>query len=429
MRPLTALTMAGLMLLTIPASAGEHVELVRATTIEIRPEPGSTVMIGGRRYGGVVTVRAHPDGLAVVESVELDDYLAGIQEVPFSWEPAALEAQVIAARTYLAWTLSRGRTREGTRLGYDICATDACQVYAGREPALVTGAERWQRAVERTRDLILLYQGRPARAYYSSTSGGRTRTVGDVWPDIHLPYLVAVDSPGEESPFTEWSWWLPAQQMEQLLREAGLVEGSLVSIDTTVTADGEGPWTVTIRSTGTAKTLTTWELRGALNRAARVLADQLPAYRPDGRRYPQTVLSPTYTVDSFQLRVGPFSRMRIYRVSGRGWGHLVGMSQYGAQAMAKRGAAAADILAHYYGGLRPQPHDGWVPDRVDVLIRSGLALTALTVSGRGEAIVDGRPAAAGELRSWRLVGEGGRMVVEPPPGLGLPTRVRPAPIG
>jgi SpoIID/LytB domain protein len=387
------------------------------------------VVIDGRRYGGSVRVSGHRDGLAVVETVPVDDYLAGIQEVPLSWEPAALEAQVIAARTYLAWTLSRGRSGEARRLGYDICATDACQVYAGREPVLAPGGWRWREAIARTGGLILLYQGRPARAYYSSTSGGRTRTVSDVWPGIDLPYLVAVPSPAEDSPFTEWSWWLPAPLMERLLEEAGLIEGELESIETTVTADGEGPWTVTIRSSGGEHRLTTWELRGRINRAAAVLPDQLPAFRPDGRRYPQAVLSGTYTISSLDLPLGPLGQITLYRVKGRGWGHQVGMSQYGAQAMALAGAGAAEILGHYYGGLEPQAGGDWVPEAVEVLLASGAEELEVTVTGPVDVVADGVVIASGELGSWRLSADRGSLLVEAPVGLGIAPRLRPGRIG
>ncbi len=60
----------------------------------------------------------------VVERVQPEDYLLGIQEVPFSWHEEALKTQVVAARTYLAWTLARGRAGSGATYGFDICATD-----------------------------------------------------------------------------------------------------------------------------------------------------------------------------------------------------------------------------------------------------------------------------------------------------------------
>src|SRR5690606_29830517 len=146
------------------AQEGDAPDMVTANVVEVTPATeGATILVGDRRYGGTVRITGHSDGLAVVEEVRLDAYLAGIQEVPFSWEPAALEAQVIAARTYLAWTLANGRTGSGQAYDYDICATDACQVYAGLEPALGSGGDRWLAAVEATDSQILLYEGEPAQ--------------------------------------------------------------------------------------------------------------------------------------------------------------------------------------------------------------------------------------------------------------------------
>lgn len=426
-----------LALMTLPVGAiaqetEDGPDEVRARVVEITPaEEDAAVVFDGRRYGGTVRVTGHPAGLAVIESVGLDGYLAGIQEVPFSWEPAALEAQAIAARTYLSWTLSRGRTEAGARYGYDICATDACQVYAGREPALAEGGDRWLEAVTGTGSQILVYEGSPAQTYYSSTSGGRTRTVSDVWPDVDLPYLVAVESPGEESPFAEWSWRLPERHMESLLQEAGLSQGDLTDVITTTTDDGEGPWTVTVRSGGGEETRSTWEMRGLLNRAGpAVLPEVLPARRPDGPRYPQTILSPTFVIDRIDLPLpSPLGHMTIYEVNGNGWGHLVGMSQYGAQAMASEGASAAEILSHYYRGLSLVEAPELVPNTVEVALATGRDSVEMEVTGPVTVSVDGREVAASDLGTWGLSADQGSLVVSSPVGLGLPPRLRPGVIG
>lgn len=409
-------------------------ETVRAEVVEVTPtEDGSAVVVGGQRYGGTVRVAGHSGGLSVVETIDLDGYLAGIQEVPFSWEPAALQAQAIAARTYLAWTLARGRTESGIRHDYDICATVACQVYAGLEPIATAEGEKWLEAVRATDSQILLYEGEPAQTYYSSTSGGRTRTVSDVWPDVDLPYLRAVASPGEDSPFAEWRWRLPGRHMERLLAEAGLISGRLVDISTTLTADGEGPWTVTVTSEGAEETIDTWTMRGILNEAGPASWPQhLPALRPDGPRYPQTILSPSYTIESVNVPIlapGAPPMLQIYQVSGRGWGHLVGMSQYGAQAMAERGASAAEILSHYYGGLVPQEAPDHVPDTVEVALLLDASELDLEVTGPVSVTIDGEEVAAKELGSWSVVADRGSLEVTTPVGLGLPPRLRPGLIG
>lgn len=403
----------------------EQSETVRAEVLEIDPGPDSAVIVNGRRYGGNVRVTGHADGLAVVETVSLDTYLSGIQEVPFDWEPAALQAQAIAARTYLAWNLNRGRSEAGRRYDYDICATDACQVYAGLEPVLGFGGNRWQEAVSSTDSQILLYEGAPALTYYSSTSGGRTRTVTDVWPDVDLPYLKAVESPGEESPFAEWSWLLSERVMSDLFEAGDLAQGPIGEVVTNATEDGGGPWTVSVTSEAGTETVDTWTLRGVLNRVGSAVAPAfLPSFRGDGRRYPQSILSPTFTITPVRLPVPGPGVVTVYEVDGRGWGHQVGMSQYGAQAMAKTGASASEILSHYYAGLEPVESPEFAPETVEVALVTEATTLSLDVTGPVAVSVDGSQVAAGELASWQMDADSGEIAVTTPVGLGLPPRLR-----
>lgn len=402
---------------TIPAAAAERIEFV--------PREATGVEVGGHRYGGTVAVASRADGLVVTERLGVDRYLLGIREVPFGWPEEALKAQAIAARTYLAWTLQRGRSNPGRRYGYDICATSACQVYVGMEAVNGPLGERWRRAVEETAGLILVYRGRPAQALYSSTSGGRTRSVEDVFPGSPpVPYLRAVDSPGEQSPFAWWAFRLDADQMEALLEEAGLLRGRLLDIKTNPTDDGGGPWTVEITGSGGVVSVSTWELRGALNRAAATLMpDLLPARRLDGSglRYPQTILSPTYTIQRetwWVIADGPPRVETRYLVAGRGWGHLVGMSQYGAEAMARGGSSAGEILAHYYGGLRPVRAGRLLPDQVTVGLEVGAERVEVRPLGPVTVKIDGRTVAEDVLGSWSLGFDGGELVAVPPEGLG-----------
>ena len=100
-------------------------------TVTLQPADGTEFEVDGRSYAGTLTIASSSSGLALTETTSVDDYLAGIKEVPFGWPKEALAAQVVAARTYLANTLRNGRSERGRRYGYDICASSACQVYVG----------------------------------------------------------------------------------------------------------------------------------------------------------------------------------------------------------------------------------------------------------------------------------------------------------
>jgi stage II sporulation protein D len=412
-----ALLASALMVTLAPPALAAHEQ---GSVVEISVDGDGFLELRGRRYRGPFTITATEDGVALVERVDLDTYLEGLREVPFSWEEEALKSQVVAARTYLAWTLSQGRTTTGRRVGYDICATAACQVYAGVEPWLGEDGDRWRAAVEETSGEILVYDGEPARAFYSSTTGGRTRNIEDIWPGSEpAPYLVGVESEGEESPWVEWSWDLPAYLMHRLFREAGVAEGRVQSVTTRVTEDGEGPWMVEIVSDLGTVAVDTWDLRSRLNAAATaIMPDRLPAANEEGRTYPTTVLSPQYTI-RYEMRInrqpGGFFPDPHYVVEGGGWGHLIGMSQFGAQAMAENGASYAQILAHYYGDLAPVDGGDYLPDQVMVGLVIGDPSVLVGTNGVLQVTLDGIDLPVNDPGPWKFTMEQGQVVVIPPP--------------
>ena len=172
--------------------------------------------------------------------------------------------------------------------------------------------------------------------------------------------------------------------MEQVLREADVADGDVHSIATRTTEDGQGPWMIDIVSDSGTVSMDTWALRSQINEAAAILPGLLPAKRPDGVDYPNTVLSPEFSIRR-EVRVSRIGgdalaiAVPYYVVEGAGWGHLIGMSQYGAQAMAEAGSAYPDILAHYYGGLTPVPGDQFLPEQLAVGLAVGERVGAYLV--------------------------------------------------
>ncbi|MGH8870840.1 MAG: SpoIID/LytB domain-containing protein [Acidimicrobiia bacterium] len=392
--------------------------LPEGTNVEVSVAGDGYLELNGRRYRGPIRITAESDGVAVVEVSALDTYLEGIREVPFSWHEESLAAQAVAARTYLAWTLSGGRTETGRRIGYDICATAACQVYAGVDPVLGEDGDRWREAVARTSGEILVYEGAPARAFYSSTTGGRTRNIEDIWPgSTPAPYLVGVPSPGEESPFVSWSWELPAHLMDRLLNEAEVAGGRVRSIINRTTENGEGPWMIDIVSDTGTVSMDTWSLRSRINEAASIMPEHLPASTPEGRTYPTTVLSPEYSIHR-EVRIdypdGALDIRHYWVVEGGGWGHLIGMSQFGAQAMAEQGTGYQEILAHYFGGLTPVPGVEFLPEQVAVGLVIGAGSVSIATDSVLGVTLDGVAMEVPDPGAWRFNWEEGRLVVVPP---------------
>lgn len=403
-------------------SAAQDVEPSDADTftvgrIEFVPVDGSTIRWKNQSYPGTIEVDARSGGLVVITEIEPEAYLIGIREVPSEWPVESLKAQAVAARTYLAWTLSRGRAGSGATYGFDICATTACQVYLGG------GDSRWADAVAATEGEILLYDGQPAQALYSSTSGGRTRTVGDVFVSSRdLPYLQAVSSDDEISPFVDWSYSVPEDQFLAILQRAGLSGDVLIDVNVVESEDGEGPWMVEVLSSAGVRTANTWSFRSTMNRwASELYPDDFPARRPNGRRYPQVVLSPTFDVERTVVTEHDSSDtppLKVeFLIAGHGWGHLVGMSQFGAKARADAGDTYDGILSHYYTGLTPTDFD--FPDLVTVGLGWRLDEVAFE-TGPVDVYVDGELAATGIVGPWKLLPSGGQVAVSPPPGWEVP---------
>lgn len=426
-----ALALAVVALLMWPATAGAQEEeaplAVAGDRVEVVAGSGVRLTVNGIRFTGPLVVTGHDGGLGLTEETSLDAYLEGVTEVPFGWDDEALRAQAVAARTYLAWTLSRGRTSDGRAYGYDICATTQCQVYAGVTAVEGWGGDRWKAAVESTSGEILIHRGEPAQALYSSTSGGRTRNVEDIFPGASpTPYLVGVESPNEDSPFVEWGFDLSSDDMSAILRRAGLLRGALLGIETELTDDGDGSWVVAIEGSEANTRIGTWELRTEINAAAAdIMPDRLPPMRPDvDRPYPQTIMSPTFTIDSRMEFIppidGPPAFDVIYEIRGTGWGHSVGMSQFGAEAMAQRGASYPEILAHYYGRLTPQNGSALLPESVVVGLQTGVEALDIGADGPVSVLLDGEVLADGVLGTWTFEEAGSGVRVVPPIGLGRP---------
>ena len=155
----------------------------------------SYLTYNGRAYRGILVLKTTPKGMALINVLNLEDYLKGVvpQEMApeiFS-EPEALKAQAVAARTYAVKNL--GLYRE---LGYDLCDTQKSQVYGG------LSAERplSNRAVEETAGEAVLYKGKLINALYTSTCGGRTERSENVFGGTPLPYLVGTECIYEKQP-------------------------------------------------------------------------------------------------------------------------------------------------------------------------------------------------------------------------------------
>lgn len=247
-------------------------------------------------------------------SMELDRYLAGVvlAELPGSFHPEVRRAQAIVSRTYALRRLGSGSHASGA----DLCISPGCcQAY--REPDSREEARAALLAVQETADLVLTYDGELIDATFFSCSGGRTEAAVEVW-GTEVPYLQPVDSPGEAAPHNEDTVFF---SREDFARRLGLDPER---------EDGLRPGTVTYTRGGGVSEM-----------------------EIGGRVYSGVELRRLLELRSTVLEL--YEDADGIAVTTRGFGHRVGMSQYGAQAMAEAGSDYRDILLHYYTGAALSP--------------------------------------------------------------------------
>ncbi|MGH3441505.1 MAG: SpoIID/LytB domain-containing protein [Nitriliruptorales bacterium] len=340
----------------------------KAGVVRFVGAPGTTFAVGGQRYIDTIEFRLGPGGMTTINELSMDAYVEGLAEMPASWHMEALKAQAVAARTYAWFSIELGTFRH---LGYDICVTVDCQVFHGRATVSSRYGERWRQAVAETSNEVLTWEGEPILARFFSSSGGHTRDNEDVYgygkiTDGPKPYLKGVPDPDDRiSPHHHWSFGLRVAEMNRVLsRGATLEEVVPIRFIRHIPGDGkpDGNRIDQIRFRG--KNGKVVEMSASKFRAwfsevgPRVLPHRFPIRAANGSPLPDGL--PTSRLD-FR-----FDQKRGYIVvHGYGWGHGVGMSQWGARGKAERGMGYADILAAYYNGLRPERTPD-LPSRVRV---------------------------------------------------------------
>lgn len=251
-----------------------------------------------------------------VDSLTLHDYLVGALsgEMPLSFDTEALKAQAVACRTY-ALRQYAGRKHDPAA----VCTVSSCcECWVSTEGMQEEARRRAEQAVSETDGLVLTYDGKLIEATFFSCSGGKTERAADVWGS-ELAYLQSVDSPGEEAaPRFSGSVTVSAEQFCKML--LALDEAAEFPSD-------HSRWVGEITHT-------------AGGGVGTVLLG--------GRSFTGKQLRKAFGLNStdFTLAVGEGS----VTFQTRGYGHRVGMSQYGAQAMAQKGADFREILCHYYTG-------------------------------------------------------------------------------
>lgn len=287
---------------------------------------------GNPVYQGNLEIVSRSEGLTIINEVPLETYLEAVvpSEMPSSYEKEALKAQAVCARTYAWKQIQEGRLKE---LEADVDDSVNFQVYQNISPQKASSE-----AVKETQGKILCQNGEPVQAYYFSTSAGVTST-DEIWgAQQPAPYLKSVvcefDS---KQPWSRWETVIPWGNLEKRARELTGTSGELLSAAVTEKSESGAVTGLQVVTEDDSFMLEEeYEIRQFLSPSGCVITER------DGTETSGGALLPSAYIT---LEAEPGEHVRI---TGEGYGHGVGMSQNGANEMAKEGYSCEEILNYFF---------------------------------------------------------------------------------
>jgi len=293
------------------------ISLGGTTTRSLRLSSLGVIQVNGKGYRGILEIVPAEKGLLVVNEILLEDYLVGLIncEISSQWPIEAVKAQVVVARSF---ALFQKEARK--KLLYHLESTVYDQVYAGCD----IEDSRAARAVEETEGEVLTYNGSIIQAFFHSSCGGHTEASENVWA-MHLPYLRGVECTYcMASPSVLWEQAIPRKKLESLLRSAGYKGGGLRDIRPK-----------------------------SRNRSGRI--ELLELVSGDGTTSTIPAVAFRKLAGYGIIRSTAFEVKNIdddFVFIGLGYGHGVGLCQWGAKKRAEDGFSCTEILSYYYPGTR-----------------------------------------------------------------------------
>ncbi len=328
------------------------------------------IQLDGKNFRGDLLVTRNSDSdLTVINRLNLEEYLYGVvpREMSGEWPIEAQKAQAIAARNFTVKNLNNH-----AHYGFDLCATTHCQAYGGYD----IEHPKSRMAVDQTRGVLLTYKDEVITAFYHSNSGGCTENSENVW-SAALPYIQGVEDPYSIGcPNDKWTFTYTKKQIEDILSSKGISVGSLTNMAVTEYSKNGRVLKLKIDGTSGSTTLekekirsifgynnikSTWfELSGNVDHSIYVLeGDPLSSKQlnlkdkfvvnSEGVKPLASSQSP-YLFNGTRCQSVSTSASKEYVFTGKGWGHGLGMSQWGAKKMAEDGFNYEQILTHYYTG-------------------------------------------------------------------------------
>lgn len=338
------------------------------------------IEVNKRHYRGSIVLQPSLEkkGITVINTLPLEHYLYGIiaREISPEWPQEAVKAQAVAARTYALYSMYYATKHKHD--GYDVCATTDCQVYGGYE----SEAPGALKAVDATNGQIAMYQGRPIQAFFHNNSGGYTENSENVWGS-YLPYLRGVIDYDQNTPRYKWEKRFTVNEITEYLKLAGYQIGSLQAIELSqltkqpVAAPDRGisGRVLSLRFIGSAGSIQIAgnKLRSMLTLDSTLFDIIMEIQTQKSLEFQITDSAGDRENKKVEMNLPPLQERNLLTdkpnirritekpnetivISGYGWGHGLGMSQWGAKVLAEKSSDTSGeyyktILKHYYQGI------------------------------------------------------------------------------
>lgn len=335
-----------------------------------------TVTISGAAkgsYRGGFALKTDGAKMTVVNVVPVEKYLYGVvsREMSSSWHVEALKTQAVAARNF-----ALGRLNYHKQYGFDVCRTTCCQAYSG----ISAEGENVYTAVDETSGELLMYNGELCQTVYSSSMGSETESVENVWGS-KFPYLVSVENPYEDTENIhngKWTKKLSVARATEIMENRGYDIGTVLNITALEYTPAGRVLKLKVQGTSGEKIFERETCRTIFSEAT--YSQKYTVSKGGVTTYPQIAVTNGKTNAVTQINAFVISSDNVtsqptkvvyatngdtvkkyeatstegktdeFVFTGEGWGHGVGMSQYGAKGMAEAGFSYDEILKHYYTG-------------------------------------------------------------------------------
>lgn len=352
---------------------GAYQFIVDGTSPAVVSATDGVISLGSNNYRDSIEIYRQGNALTAINVIDENKYLYGVinSEMPSSWNIEAQKAQAVAARTYIR----RCRNKHDI---YDVCDNVHCQDYNGTKNETENGIK----AVDETKDLCVYYDDKLIEAVYFSSDGGATLDGADAW-NSETPYLIG-KTDNNEKEYKEWERKFTYSELTNICASKGYNIGNVVTVEAEYNENGIVT-ALTFKGSKGSKTITNEEIRTAFSSSvdgslmsrnfvvtggaqttvtgdsvyvmsssgvAKEVKSTISAQNNDGK---QGILGKSFVAESNNgtkkieaQTVTTVGTAGAVTFTGKGYGHGVGMSQYGAKGMAESGYNFKDILKFYY---------------------------------------------------------------------------------